>query len=56
MQQIVILNYSTCEVHVYTIDSSEDPEEFIVNDLGLSIDEVSWMCKNDIIHIEIHCD
>jgi len=56
MQQIIILDYSVGRVDIYTLDSSEDPEEFIVNTLGLNLGDVSWMSKDDIIPIEIHCD
>lgn len=56
MQQIVILDYIVGRVDIYTLDSSEDPEEFIVNTLGLHLDDVSWMSKDDIIPVEIHCD
>ncbi len=56
MQQIVILDYSVGRVDIYTLDSSEDPEEFIVNTLGLNLDNISWMSKDDIIPVEIHCD
>lgn len=56
MQQIVILDYIVGRVDIYTLDSSEDPEEFIVNTLGLHLDDVSWMSRDDIIPVEIHCD
>ena len=56
MQQIAVLDYSVGRVDIYTLDFSEDPEEFIVNTLGLNLDEVSWMSKDDVIPVEIHCD
>lgn len=56
MQQIVILDYIVGRVDIYTLDSSEDPEEFIVNTLGLHLDDISWMSRDDIIPVEIHCD
>jgi len=56
MQQVVILNFNLCRVDVYTIDSSDDAEDFITGELGLSLDNVYYMTKPDIIPITIHCD
>lgn len=56
MQQIVILNHVLCTVDVYTMDSSEDPEDFITKDLGWRLSDISWMSKPDIIPITIHGD
>lgn len=56
MQQIVILDYVSCRVDVYTIDSSENPEDFITEELGLCLSDVAWMNKPDIIPIFVHGD
>jgi len=56
MQQVVILNFNLCRVDVYTIDSSDDAEDFITDELGLSLNDVCFMTKPDIIPIAIHCD
>ena len=56
MQQIVILNHVLCTVDVYTMDSSENPEYFITEELGWRLSDVSWMSKPDIIPITIHGD
>ena len=56
MQQIAIFNYVTCSIDVYTIYSSVDAEDFIIDELGLDIEDVCYMTKPDIIQITIHCD
>lgn len=56
MQQIIILNYTTCTADVYTIDYSTDIEEFIIDELGLDIENVCYMSKPGIIPITIHSD
>lgn len=56
MQQIAIFNYVTCSIDVYTMDSSVDAEDFIIDELGLDIEDVCYMTKPDIIRITIHCD
>lgn len=56
MQQIAICNYITCSIDVYTVDSSVDAEDFIIDELGLDIEDVCYMTKPDIIRITIHCD
>lgn len=54
MQQIAIFNYIMCSIDVYTVDSSIDAEEFIINELGWNIEDVCYMTKPDIIEITIH--
>lgn len=54
MQQIIILNYTTCTADIYTIDYSTDIEEFIIDELGLGIEDVCYMSKPGIIPITIH--
>ena len=56
MQQIAIFNYVTCSVDVYTTDSSIDAEDFIINELGLNIDDVCYMSRPGVIPVVIHCD
>ena len=56
MQQVAILNYVTGSIDVYTIDSSIDIEDFIIDELELDIEDICYMTKPNIIQITIHCD
>lgn len=56
MQQVIILNFNLGRVDVYTIDFSDDAEDFITDELGLSLNDVCYMTKSNIIPITIHCD
>lgn len=49
MKDLIILNYSTSEVHVYKANSDVVINEAYISDkLGMNPDECSWMFGDDI--------
>lgn len=48
MEKLVILNYSTCEVHIYNVDSETNVDETYIRELGHKPSECSWMFAGDI--------
>ena len=43
MNELVILNYDTLEVHFYKIDNDIEVTEDFIKSLGHNPDECSWM-------------
>jgi len=56
MQQIAIFDYVSGKIEIFTTDESIDAEDFIVDELGLSLNDVCYMSKPGIIPVVIHCD
>jgi hypothetical protein len=54
MQQVAVLNFAVGEVEVYTIDDGIDAEDFLVDELDLSLDEICWMVHDGVMPITIH--
>lgn len=49
MEELVILNYNTSEVHIYNVSSDVNiDEDYIKNTLGFNPDECSWMFGTNI--------
>lgn len=49
MENLVILNYNTGEVHIYNVSPEANiDEDYIQNGLGFNLDECSWMFGTDI--------
>ena len=43
MDDLVILNYNTSEIHFYKVDSQVTIDETYIDSLGHNPDECSWM-------------
>lgn len=43
MEELVILNYNTSEIHFYKVDADVNIDEDYIRDLGHNPDECSWM-------------
>lgn len=54
-EKLVILDFSTFTVHVYTIDASLNADEEYIKNLGFNTDNCSWMFAEDI-NIEFHSE
>ena len=53
MQQVIVLNYSTSTVDVYTIPKNLNPEDWLL-DNKLINKSCLWMSKEGIMRITIH--
>lgn len=53
MEELVILNFNTSEVHFYKIEYDIDVNEEYIKKLGHNPDECSWMC-GEFINIIKH--
>lgn len=53
MDELVILNYGTLEVHFYKINNDIEVTEDFINSLGHNPDECSWM-TGEFINIIKH--
>lgn len=49
MEQLIILDWSTSEVHIYNISNDSNiNNEYIKNELGFDINYCSWMFGENI--------
>lgn len=48
MEELVLLNYSTLEVHFYKVDPNVNIDEDYIRKLGHNPDECSWMFAENI--------
>ena len=50
MEKLVVLDYSTCTVHVYDIEREDPITDEYIDDLGLHANDCYWMVGDvDII-------
>lgn len=43
MRKLIILNFTTCSVDIYDVDSDADIDEEYISRLGYSINSIEWM-------------
>lgn len=54
-QRLIILDYSTCEVHIYLVAPNVDVDIVYVTNLGFSESNINWMIgKYKDININFH--
>lgn len=53
MEELVVLNYNTSEVHFYNVDYDIDINEDYIKSLGHNPDECSWM-SGEFINVIKH--
>lgn len=58
MEELVILDYSTCEIHLYKVKADEDVDESYIENLGHKSSCCSWMFGEfiDIIRHKYEAD
>lgn len=48
MEKLVILDYSTCEVHIYNVDRDAEIDDEYIGNLGYKLSQCSYMFAEDI--------
>ena len=45
--KLIVLNYATAEVHIYSIEKDIDAEDFIA-EKGMAIEDCEWMVADEL--------